>query len=96
MRTCDCHAAQLKAQTIFQLLDSHGISWKIYYAHVNPDGTPSTTFSYFGYSSKYIYRVNNHLVIDGTHIAPISQYFQDGWGSFADVRKGGLCDLSSR
>jgi phospholipase C len=74
----DDHAPQLNAQTIFQLLDAHGISWKIYYSHVNPDGTPSTTFTYFGYSGKYIFRNSSgQLVIDSTHIAPISQYFQD-------------------
>ncbi|MEO8725163.1 MAG: alkaline phosphatase family protein [Acidobacteriaceae bacterium] len=72
------HAPQLTAKTIFQLLDNHNVSWKIYYSHVNPDGTPSTTFSYFGYSGRYIYRgPNGQLVIDSTHIAPLSQYFQD-------------------
>lgn len=73
----DDHAPQLAAQTIFQLLDAHGISWKIYYAHTNPDGTPSTTFTYFTYSGHYIYRVNGQLVIDRNHIAPMSQYFTD-------------------
>lgn len=66
----DDHAPQFTNQTIFQLLDAHGITWKIYYAHVNSDGTPSTTFTYFSYSGRYIYRVNGHLVIDATHIAP--------------------------
>src|SRR5947209_6544114 len=74
----DDHAPQLTAQTIFQLLDSKNISWKIYYEHTNPDGTPSTTFTYFGYSGKYIYHNSSgQLVIDSTHIAPMSQYYQD-------------------
>ncbi|MBV9669439.1 MAG: hypothetical protein JOZ43_00655 [Acidobacteriales bacterium] len=74
----DDHAMQLTAQTIFQLLDANGISWKIYYGHTNTDGTPSTTFSYFSYSNKYIYRNSQgQLVIDSTHIAPMSQYYQD-------------------
>jgi phospholipase C len=74
----DDHAPQLTAQTIFQLLDAHNVSWKIYYEHTNSDGTPSTTFTYFGYSGKYIYRNSSgQLVIDSTHIAPISQYYQD-------------------
>ncbi len=74
----DDHAPQLNAQTIFQLLDKNNVSWKIYYSHMNPDGTPSTTFSYFGYSGKYIFRNSSgQLVIDSTHVAPISQYFMD-------------------
>jgi phospholipase C len=74
----DDHAPQLGAETIFQLLDSKGISWKIYYSRTNADGSPQTTFTYFSYSSKYIYRNSSGaLVIDSTHIAPISQYYTD-------------------
>ncbi len=73
----DDHAPQYTNETIFQLLDAHQISWKIYYAHVNSDGTPSTTFTYFSYSGKYIYRQNGKLIIDARHIAPISQYYTD-------------------
>ena len=68
----DDHAPQLGATTIFQLLDQHGVSWKIYYAHPNGDGSPSTTFTYFSYSSKYIYKSGNQWVIDHNHVAPIS------------------------
>jgi phospholipase C len=73
----DDHAPQLGATTIFQLLDQHGISWKIYYAHTNSDGSPSTTFTYFSYSNKYIYKSGNQWIIDHTHVAPISQYYTD-------------------
>jgi phospholipase C len=74
----DDHAPQLTAKTIFQLLDEHAISWKIYYSHTDPNGSPSTTFKYFGYSGKYISKTaTGGIVVDSTHIAPISQYFTD-------------------
>lgn len=74
----DDHAPQLTAQTIFQLLDGHGVSWKLYYSHTDSDGSPSTAFKYFTYSGKYIFRNSSGaIVVDGTHIAPISQYFTD-------------------
>jgi phospholipase C len=74
----DDHAPQLTAKTIFQLLDEHGISWKIYYSSTDPDGSPTTTFKYFGYSGKYIFRNSSGaIVVDATHIAPMSQYFTD-------------------
>lgn len=74
----DDHAGQLGAETIFQLLDQHGISWKIYYSKKDSSGVPETTLTYFSYSSKYIHRDSaGNLVIDGTHIAPMSQYFTD-------------------
>ncbi|MBV8208223.1 MAG: hypothetical protein JO041_15665 [Acidobacteria bacterium] len=74
----DDHAPQLNAETIFQLLDSKGISWKIYYSATDSSGVPETTFTYFSYSSHYIYRNSSGaLVIDSTHVAPISQYFTD-------------------
>jgi phospholipase C len=74
----DDHAPQLTAKTIFQLLDEHGVSWKIYYSHTDPNGSPSTTFKYFGYSGKYISKTaTGGIVVDSTHIAPISQYFTD-------------------
>ena len=72
------HAPQLTAKTIFQLLDEHGVSWKIYYSSKDADGSPSTTFKYFGYSGKYIFRnASGAIVVDATHIAPMSQYFTD-------------------
>ena len=36
----DDHAPQLTAKTIFQLLDEHGISWKLYYSTTNANGAP--------------------------------------------------------
>ncbi len=74
----DDHAPQLTAKTIFQLLDEHGVSWKIYYSSRDADGSPTTTFKYFGYSGKYIFRNSSGaIVVDATHIAPMSQYFTD-------------------
>jgi phospholipase C len=71
-------APQLNAQTVFQLLDNNHITWKIYYSHTDADGSPSTTFKYFTYSNTFIFRNSSGaLVVDGTHIAPISQYFTD-------------------
>jgi len=74
----DDQAPQLGARTVFELLDDANISWKIYYAHTDPDGSPSTTFKYFSYSNKFIAtNASGALVVDNTHIAPISQYFTD-------------------
>jgi phospholipase C len=74
----DDHAPQLTAKTIFQLLDEHGVSWKIYYSATDPDGSPSTLFKYFGYSGKYISKSSTGVVtVDSTHIAPISQFTTD-------------------
>jgi phospholipase C len=74
----DDHAPQLNAKTIFQLLDENHVSWKIYYSALDPNGSPSTTFKYFGYSGKYIFHnASGALVVDGTHIAPISQFAID-------------------
>jgi phospholipase C len=74
----DDNTGQLSAMTIFQLLDQHGISWKIYYESKNADGTPTTEFSRFSYANNFIHRDSTgKLIIDSTHIAPISQYFTD-------------------
>ena len=74
----DDQAPQLNAQTVFQLLDNNHITWKIYYSHTDPDGSPSTTFKYFSYANNFISRNSSGaLVVDGNHIAPISQYFTD-------------------
>jgi len=74
----DDHAPQLVGKTIFELLDQNHISWKIYYSTTNSNGAPSTTFTYFTYSGKYIFRSSTGvLTVDSTHIAPISQYFTD-------------------
>jgi phospholipase C len=74
----DDHAPQLTAKTIFELLDGNSVSWKIYYSHTDPDGSPSTAFKYFTYSGKFIFKNSSGvLVVDSAHIAPISQYFTD-------------------
>jgi len=74
----DDATGQLSAMTIFQLLDQHGVSWKIYYESTNSDGTPTTEFSRFSYANNFIKRDSTgKLIIDSTHIAPISQYFTD-------------------
>lgn len=84
----DDQAPQLTAETIFQALDEAHVSWKIYYSNTNPDGTPATTFTYFTYANNFIYRNSSGtLVIDATHIAPISQYF-------TDVQNGALPQFS--
>ncbi len=73
----DDGASQLNAMTIFQLLDQHGISWKIYYEQTNSDGTPTTEFSDFTYSNNFIQKTSSGVWIDSKHIAPISQYYTD-------------------
>ncbi len=84
----DDQAPQLNAQTVFQLLDNNHITWKIYYSHTDADGSPSTTFKYFTYSNNFIFRNSSGaLVVDSTHIAPISQYF-------TDVQNGALPQFS--
>jgi phospholipase C len=84
----DDQAPQLNAQTVFQLLDNNHISWRIYYSHTDPDGSPSTTFKYFSYANNFIFRNSSGaLVVDGNHIAPISQYF-------TDVQNGALPQFS--
>ncbi len=69
----DDQLQQLSIKTIFEELDSAGASWKIYYSSTNDNclygstncptpGSkyPSTTFSYFSYSFKYIYANPSH------------------------------------
>src|SRR5882762_7243454 len=74
----DDQAQQLAAKTVFELLDGANISWKIYYSHTDSDGSPSTTFKYFSYSNRFISTgPSGGLVVDSTHIAPISAYFTD-------------------
>lgn len=74
----DDQAPQLGATTIFQALSNKGVTWKIYYAHTDSDGSPSTTFKYFSYANNFIYKDSNgHWVIDSTHVAPLTQYYTD-------------------
>ena len=69
----DDHLPQLTIKTIFEEMDSAGASWKIYYSSTddnclfgstncsNPGSKyPSTTFSFFSYSSKYVYANPSH------------------------------------
>ncbi len=71
----DSVTSALQIPTIFEKLDSHGVSWKIYYSitqggcidgdgdcgsHRNSDNYPVTTFSDFTYSAKYLYNNPNH------------------------------------
>ncbi len=68
--SADDHLGQLSIPTIFQELDQNKVSWKIYYtstqgfcyANGQPctsgganENLPATWFSYFSYSSKYLY-----------------------------------------
>ncbi len=74
----DDNAGQLSGLTIFQLLDQHGISWKIYYEQTNSNGTPTTIFSRFTYANNFIHtNPDGSVSIDSKHIAPISQYYTD-------------------
>jgi phospholipase C len=67
---------QLTAQTIFQLLQNHGISWKIY-AHPDKNGcsTPSCLYAQ-SYLNQFAYGqyVINHMP---SQFAPISQLLSD-------------------
>jgi phospholipase C len=68
----------LQAKTIFELLDSKGVSWKLYYSETGANGFPATTFSYFQYAQKYIHaNPDGSANIDSTHIVPISQFLKD-------------------
>ena len=59
------HLPQLQIETIFQELDQHGVSWKIYFtvtnghclSEQNCTGSryPATNFSNFSYSQKYLH-----------------------------------------
>ena len=64
------HLPQLFIPTIFQAMDAKGASWKIYYSTTNDTCAagnnscgagqalgkmPSTSFTYFAYSTKYVY-----------------------------------------
>ncbi len=71
----DNFTTTLNIPTIFQKLDSAGVSWKIYYSiteggcteedgdcgiHTGIADYPVTTFSDFGYSGRYVYTNPNH------------------------------------
>ncbi len=56
---------QLTSKTIFELLDEHGISYKIYVTD-QTGSEPATAFTMFSYSNQHMDRV-----------VPVSQYFTD-------------------
>jgi phospholipase C len=72
----------LPIQTIFQELDSAGISWKIYYSDPNSptDPFPATSFAYFTYSPNYLYNNPNHDPCRSPTVA--SSAVGDGTNSF--------------
>jgi len=59
------NAGQLTAKTIFELLDEHGISYKIYVTD-QTGSEPATAFTMFSYSNQHMDRV-----------VPVSEYFTD-------------------
>jgi phospholipase C len=59
--------SHLTATTIFQLLDSAQISWKIYSVDIGPDGLPITELRNF----------QPYGLTQESRIVPISQYFTD-------------------
>lgn len=76
--TDDHIGQQLTAKTIFEALDDAGVSWKIYYQRTEPNGLPSSIFSYFAYSNKYLHNnPDGSAFVDSTHIAPLSQFTTD-------------------
>ena len=73
----DTNSPQLNAKTIFQLLQEHGITWKIY---VHPDGRTNCTTTDCLLSMSYINEFKYEGVVRSQfpqNIAPISQYFTD-------------------
>ena len=62
----DIPNTQLDAQTIFNLLQNAGVSWKIYYTDLAPGGGPDTYATYFS-------KLNSLK----SNIVPLSQYFAD-------------------
>ncbi len=68
----------LTAETIFEALDNAKVSWKLYYSETEPDGLPSTTFSYFSYAGRYLHRnADGTIFVDSNHIVPMSQFLAD-------------------
>ena len=73
--TIGAGAPPLAVKTIFQLLDEHGLTWKIYVSDYH-NGSPVTYFTMFTYDHA------PHTA----NVVPISQYFADvSHGSLPDV-----------
>jgi phospholipase C len=74
----DDHVAPLTVNTIFQELDTAGVSWKVYYTVTDgfcladsECGTgsgnfPATYLNYFTYFHKYLYQNSSHAACTGT------------------------------
>ncbi len=74
----DDHVAPVNIPTIFQELDTAGVSWKVYYSSTwgyclagNPCGTgsgnmPATYLIDFSYYHKYLYQNSSHAACTGT------------------------------
>jgi phospholipase C len=69
-------SSQLSDTTIFQLLQNHGISWKIY-VHPGPNGaTDAASLMAISYMNQFIF---GNVIVQKypQNIVPISQYFTD-------------------
>lgn len=53
---------QLNVKNIFELLDTAGVSWKVYYSDVSFSGTPLTTLTNFVWGAQHV---------DAQHLAPV-------------------------
>ncbi|HLJ76088.1 MAG TPA: alkaline phosphatase family protein [Acidobacteriaceae bacterium] len=72
----DDHLPQLQIQTIFDELQSAGVSWKIYYtvtqglctseSNCSGDKLPATDFTTFASSNKYLYENPSHAACTGS------------------------------
>lgn len=58
------HLSGLNIPTVFQELDNAKVSWRIYYTASS--GLPNTSFSYFSYAYRYLYRNPTHAACTGT------------------------------
>jgi phospholipase C len=58
------HLPGLNIPNIFQELDNAHVSWRIYYS--SSGSLPNTTFSYFTYAFRYLYRNPSHATCTGT------------------------------
>jgi phospholipase C len=61
----DDHVGARTIPSIFQELDSAGVSWRVYYT-VTSGSFPSTTLNYLTYYRKYLYSNPSHAACTGT------------------------------
>jgi phospholipase C len=64
-RGLDDNVGQEAAETIFQELNTAGVSWKIYYSKTS-GAYPATIFSQFGWSNQYLYPKTSSNTCTGT------------------------------